>query len=94
MKSKVDHKINSSSHIIIKTTNAQNKGIIIKVRGKGQVIYKLYLSELYHIFHRDSKSLKIVDRCQANPKRIQMSAQATTIRKSLNQQRLRIQDIP
>jgi hypothetical protein len=36
----LDQKRNSSCHIIIKTTNAQNKGTTLKaVREKGQVIY-------------------------------------------------------
>jgi hypothetical protein len=36
----LDQKRNSSRHIIIKTTNAQNKERILKaVRGKGQVTY-------------------------------------------------------
>jgi hypothetical protein len=37
----LDQKINSSQHIIIKTTNALDKDRILKaVRGKGQVTYK------------------------------------------------------
>jgi spore coat polysaccharide biosynthesis protein SpsF (cytidylyltransferase family) len=39
--SSLDHKRNSSCHIIIKTTNAQNKETILKaVREKGLVTYK------------------------------------------------------
>ena len=38
---RLDQKRNSSHHIIIKTSNAQNKERILKaVRGKGQVTYK------------------------------------------------------
>jgi hypothetical protein len=38
---RLDQKRNSSSHIILKTPNAQNKKRILKsVRGKGQVTYK------------------------------------------------------
>ena len=37
----LDQKRNSSCHIIIRTTNALNKDIILEaVRGKGQVTYK------------------------------------------------------
>jgi hypothetical protein len=44
---------NSSHHIIITTTNAQNKEKILKVvRGKGQVTYKADLSELHQISHQ------------------------------------------
>ena len=38
---RLDQKINSSHHIIVKTPNAQNQEIILKpVREKGQVTYK------------------------------------------------------
>jgi hypothetical protein len=38
---RLDKKRNSSQHIIVRTTNAQNKDIILKaVRGKGQITYK------------------------------------------------------
>jgi hypothetical protein len=38
---RLDQKRNSSSHIIIKVPNTQNKERILKVRGKGQVTYKI-----------------------------------------------------
>ena len=43
----------SSCHIIIKTLNALNKQRILKaIRAKGQVTYKVDLSELYQISHQ------------------------------------------
>jgi len=37
----LDQKTNSSRHIIVKTSNAQNKERVLKaIRGKGQVTYK------------------------------------------------------
>jgi hypothetical protein len=73
---RLDQKRNSSHHIIIKTPNAQNKERILKaVRKKCQVMYKG--RHIIRLLTRDYKSQKILDRCDANPKRTQMLDQAT-----------------
>jgi hypothetical protein len=49
---RLGQKRNSTHHIIVKTSNAQNKERLLKaIREKGQVTYKADLSEL----HRTSK---------------------------------------
>jgi hypothetical protein len=49
---RLEQKRNSTHHIIVKTSNAQNKERLLKaIREKGQVTYKADLSEL----HRTSK---------------------------------------
>jgi hypothetical protein len=50
---RLDQKRNSSRNIIIRTTNALNKDIILKaVREKGQVTYKGRPIKLHQIFHQ------------------------------------------
>jgi hypothetical protein len=80
---RLDQKRNPSRHIIIRTTNAQNKERRIKaVREKGQVTYK-------GRHNRDYESQKMLGRCHTDPKRTQMPAQATVPGKTLNYYRWR-----
>ena len=93
---RLDQKINSCQHIIIKTQNVLNNGRILKaVRGKGQVTYKGRPIRITpDFFTRDSESQKSLDRCYTDTKRTQMPAQATIPGQTLNYHRWRNQSIP
>ena len=79
---RLDQKINSSYHIIIKTPKAQNKKRLLKtVREKSQVTYK---SRPIRITPDFLKSQKILGTCHADAKRTQMPAQATMSNKTLS----------
>jgi len=54
---RLDQKINSPCHIIVKTPNTQNKEIILKaVTEKDQVTYKADIPELHEISHQTMKA--------------------------------------
>ena len=97
---RLDQKRNSSSHIIIRTTNALNKDRILKaVREKGQVTYKgrpIRVIDFYNyrLLIRDYESQKILDRCYTDSKRTQMPAKAAIPSNTLNYHRWRNQSIP
>ena len=75
---RVDQKMNSSQHIIVKVPSAQNKERILKaVREKGHVTYKDRPIRTTPDFSTETnESQKILDRHHADPKRTQVSAQA------------------
>jgi len=81
----LDQKRNSSCHIIVKTSNAQNKERILKVvREKGQVTYKGRPIRITPDFLQEPASKKILGKYHTYPKRTQMPAQATIPSKTLN----------
>jgi hypothetical protein len=89
---RLDQKRNSSSHIIVKTPNTQNKERIIKaVREKGQVTYKGRPIRITPDFSPETMKAR---RYHIDPKKTQMPAQATIPSKTLNYHRQRNQDIP
>ena len=91
----LDQKRNSSGHIIIRTTNALNKDRIVKsVREKGQVTYKDRPIRITPDYSPETMKANILDRCHTDPKRTQISAQATIPSKTLNYHRWRSQSVP
>jgi hypothetical protein len=92
---RLDQRINSSRHIIIRRKNALNKDRILKaVRGKGQVTYKGRPINYNRLFTRDHESQKMLDRCYTETKRTQMPAQATIPSQTFNYHRWRNQCMP
>jgi hypothetical protein len=69
---RLDQKRNSSHHIIIKTQNVQNNERLKAVREKGQVTYTY--QSYTRLLTRDYESQKILCRCHADPKSMQMPA--------------------
>jgi hypothetical protein len=86
---RLDKKINSSHHIIVKTPNKER--ILKAVREKGQVTYKGRPIRITPDFCPENMKAR---RCHTDPKRAQMPAQATIPSKTLNYHRWRNQDIP
>ena len=90
---RLDQKRNSSRHIIIRTTNVQNKGRILKaVWKKGQVTYKGRLIRITPDF--SPETMKSLKRYYTETNRTQMPAQATIPGQTLNNHRWRNQSIP
>jgi hypothetical protein len=79
---RLDQKRNSSSHIIIKTLNVQNKERILKaIKENGYITYKGRPIRIISDFLPETMKVR---RSWADPKRTQMLAQATIPRKTLN----------
>jgi hypothetical protein len=75
---RLKEKRNSSCHIVLKTPNTQNKYRILKaVRGNGQIKYKSRIIRSTPDFFYERE--KILGRGYTDPKRTQMTAQATIL---------------
>jgi hypothetical protein len=88
--SRLDQKRNSTSHLILKTPNAQNKERIVKaVWGKGQVICKTRPIRITPDFAIETLKARRSWADVIHPKRTKMTAQATIYNKTLNYHRWR-----
>jgi hypothetical protein len=89
---RLDQKINSSQHIIIRTTNALNKHRILKaVRAKGQVMYEGRPIRITPDFSPETMKSR---RSWTDTKRTQMPAQATIPTQTSNYHKWRNQSSP
>ena len=94
---RVDHKIKSPRHIIIKGLNVQNKEKILRAaREKGQVTYKGKPIRITPDFSLETLKARRtwLDRYSTDVKRTWMPAQTTIPSKAFDHYKWRKQDIP